>query len=151
MCSEKCQSQMHNSSVPCIYFFFFMISFRHGKIKPVTVNTELQWDMDLTGGKHLPLAKANKTKVQRASKPVCINVTMSGKRGDQRTFVKFQSSQGGGKRLLWHVLMGASAGAQEKQQGQGETLGSSHGLDVLRVAVPVPAASFLRANQGKRN
>lgn len=82
---------------------------------------------------------------------MCINVIMSGKRGDQRTFGKSRSSQGGGKMLRWHVLMGASASAQEKQQGQGETLGSSHGSHVLRVAVLVPAASFLRANQGKRN
>ena len=31
---------------------------------------------------------------------------------------------------------GASAGAQEKQQGQGKTPGSRHGLDVLRCGCP---------------
>lgn len=70
---------------PCL--FSFMFSFWHSKTKSVNVNPELQQDMDLTRGKYLPLAKANKTKVQRASQPVCINVTASG-RGRLRTFMK---------------------------------------------------------------
>lgn len=65
--------------------------------------------------------------------------------------MKSRFSQGGGKRLSWCLPRGASAGAQEKQQGQGKTPGSSHGLDVLGMSVPAPAASFPRANQGKRN
>lgn len=51
------------------------------------MNPELQQDMDLTRGKYLPLAKANKTEVQQALKPVGINVTVSG-RGRLRTFMK---------------------------------------------------------------
>lgn len=95
-------------------------------------------------------AKANKTKVQPASKPVCINVTASAKRTDQRTRMKSQSSHGGGKRLLQCVLKGEQ-GTQGKQQGQGKTRESNKNLDVVCVAAPVPAASFLIANQGKRN
>lgn len=79
--------------------FSFLFSFWHGKTKSVAVNPELHWDMDLTRGKHLPLAKANKTKVQRASKPECINVTAPGKRGDQRTVMKSPFSRGAGERL----------------------------------------------------
>lgn len=46
---------------------------------------------------------------------------------------------------------GARAGAREKQQGQGETPGSSRALDVVGVAVLEPAASLLGAHQGKGN
>lgn len=79
--------------------FSFLSSFWPSETRSVTGNTELQWDMDLTRGKYLPLAKANKTKVQRASKPGCINVTEPSKRGDQRTLVKSRFSRGGGERL----------------------------------------------------
>lgn len=61
-------------------FLSFPFSFWGGETQSVSVNTEVWWDMDLTRGKHRPSAKANKTKVQRASKPVGINVTVPGKR-----------------------------------------------------------------------
>lgn len=41
----------------------FLFSSWHCKTRSVPVNTGLQWGMDLTPGKYLPLAKANTTKV----------------------------------------------------------------------------------------
>lgn len=144
--------------MPTKSLFSFMFSFWHSKTKSVTVNTELQWDIDLTWGKYLPLAKANKTKVQRASKPGCINVTAPGKRGDQRTLMKSRFSRGGGERLQCCVQEvcgggGASASAREKQQArQGGTPGSGT-VQMFSASTPgtPAAASLLRANQGKRN
>lgn len=52
--------------------------------------------------------------------------------------MKSQSSQGGGKRLPWRVPTGAGASVLGRQQGQGETPGSSHGLDVARVSPRLP-------------
>lgn len=99
-----------------LYFSSFPVSYRRGETKPGTVNTEVRQEMDLTRGKYCPFAKANKTKVQRASKPVCINVTMPGKegQGNQRTLRPPWSSQGGGERLPWRV---PSRGERPKPMG----------------------------------
>lgn len=82
-----------------------------------------------------------------------INVTAPGKRGRSEDIYEIVVLPGRWEKVtMARSKAGASAGAQEKQQGQGQALGSSHGLDVLRAHVsPAPAASFLRANQGKRN
>lgn len=134
-----------------------MFSFWHGETKSVAVNAELQWDMDLTRSKYLPLAKANKTKVQRASKPGCINVTVPAKRGDQRTLMKSRFSRGGGERLPrcapTRVEGVGVGGAQETQRGpRGGTPGSG-AARMLSASTPgAPAAAqLLGANQGKRN
>lgn len=104
--------------------FCFMFSFWHGKTKSVTVNMELQWDMHLTRSKYLLLAKANKTKVQWASKPARINVTVPGNRGVQRTLMKSMCSRGSGKRRWRCIPKGACGNTFEKQPGQHKTPGS---------------------------
>lgn len=60
----------------CMFILFHVSPPWHGKTKSVTMRTELQWNMDLTPGKYLPLAKANKTKVQQASKPACMSLCL---------------------------------------------------------------------------
>lgn len=49
------------------------------------------------------------------------------------------------------VLVAHSKGLSRKAAGTAPDPRKQHGLDVIRVAVPAPAAWFLRANQGKRN
>lgn len=78
----------------------------------------------------------------------CHRVWKEGQSGDLHEIAVLPGQQ---EKVTVARSEGMSAGAQEKQQGQGKTPGSSHGLDALGVAVPAPAASFLRANQGKRN
>lgn len=133
----------------CPYLFSFMFSFWHCKTKSLTVNPELQQDMDLTRGKYFPLAKANKTEVQRASKPVCINVTASG-RGRLRTFMKSRLSQGSRERLLCDVPRGPCWCPRETAgTGQGPERQPWFGCSPR--GCPSAHCLFLRANQGKRN
>ena len=80
--SAKCLSAEHS--------FSFLFTSWHGKTKSVPMNSRLQWGMDLTRGKYLPLSNA-----QWVSTPVCINITVPGKREYQRSLRKPHFSQDG--------------------------------------------------------